>query len=441
MGPAAEPSQLPCPPLSFTPSFPSMPAAQEILITGMGTVSPLGVGLGPFWTALDSGHSGVIERAEFAGTDWPFRIAAPLQGFDPKQLVKPRKALKVMCPPIQSGCAAANLAIEQAGIAPEQLNPDRIATVFGTEVFISDPREIGNAFFKCLVDGKYQHSLWGTAGIAEIEPLWMLKYLPNMVASHISIALDARGPSNSICQGDASSLLSIIEAAELLKRGWADVAVAGGTGSNLQHFTMIYRGRDTYSHRVGAPQQASRPFDRERDGMVAGEGAGAIVLETATHLAARNGTPQARLAGWAQGFCPSESPRFPERIAEVCADALARAGLQPQDLDQWNAHATSQPLVDAWEATAIARLAPDVPVVALKHNFGHLGPGSGTIELVGGILALQHGRLPGAINFIEADPDTKLNISARTRQHPQQNLLKLSLSPTGQIAAIVVSRV
>ncbi|MFO0265266.1 MAG: beta-ketoacyl synthase N-terminal-like domain-containing protein, partial [Planctomycetota bacterium] len=125
-----------------------MPAAPEILITGMGTVSPLGVGLESFWTALDSGQSGVIERTEFAETDWPFRIAAPLQGFDPKQLVKPRKALKVMCPPIQSGCAAANLAVEQAGITPEQLNPDRIATVFGTEVFISDPREIGNAFFK-----------------------------------------------------------------------------------------------------------------------------------------------------------------------------------------------------------------------------------------------------------------------------------------------------
>ncbi|MCE2793353.1 MAG: beta-ketoacyl-[acyl-carrier-protein] synthase family protein [Planctomycetota bacterium] len=418
-----------------------MPAAPEILITGMGTVSPLGVGLESFWTALDSGQSGVIERTEFAETDWPFRIAAPLQGFDPKQLVKPRKALKVMCPPIQSGCAAANLAVEQAGITPEQLNPDRIATVFGTEVFISDPREIGNAFFKCLVDGKYEHSLWGTAGIAEIEPLWMLKYLPNMVASHISIALDARGPSNSICQGDVSSLLSIIEAAELLNRGWADIALAGGTGSNLQHFTMIYRGKESYSHRIDSPQQASRPFDRDRDGMVAGEGAGAIVLETAPHLAARNGSAQARLSGWAQGFCPPESPRFSARIAEVCAAASARAGLRPQDLDQWNAHATSQVQIDRWEAAAIGQFAPEVPVVALKHLFGHLGPGSGCVELVGGILAMQRNRLPGAINFKQPDPGTQLNISSRTRNHAQQHMLKLSFSPTGQIAAVVVSKV
>lgn len=417
-----------------------MPAAQEILITGMGTVSPLGVGLETFWAALAAGHSGVIERAEFAHTDWPFRLAAPIQGFDPKQLVKPRKALKVMCPPIQSGCAAANLAIEQAGIVPGQLDPDRIAIVFGTEVFISDPREMANAFFKCLVNGSYEHSLWGTAGIAEIEPLWMLKYLPNMVASHISIAIDARGPSNSICQGDASSLLSVIEAAELLRRGWADVAVAGGTGSNLQHFTMIYRGRDTYSQRIHSPQQASRPFDRDRDGIVAGEGAGAIVLETAAHLAARQGSPQARLSGWAQGFCPADSPHFHERIAEVCAVALARAGIGPADLGQWNSHATSQIQIDAIEAAAIARLAPEVPVLALKHNFGHLGPGSGAVELVGGILALQHGQLPGAINFEQADAGTRLNLDKTFRQLPQQHLLKLSFSPTGQIAVVIVSR-
>ena len=261
-----------------------MPTPSDILITGLGVVSPLGVGLENFWKALAAGQSGVVERPEFAGHDWPFQIGAPVQGFDPKQLVKPRKALKVMCPPIQTGCAAANLAVEHAGLIPEQLNPDRIATVFGTEVFISDPREIGNAFFKCLVDGKYQHDRWGTAGLGEIEPLWMLKYLPNMVASHISIAIDARGPSNSICQGDASSLLSIIEAAELLRRGWADTAVAGGTGSNLQLFSMIYRGKDNYSRRVDKPAAASRPFDRNRDGEVAGEGAGAIVLETSNSM-------------------------------------------------------------------------------------------------------------------------------------------------------------
>jgi 3-oxoacyl-[acyl-carrier-protein] synthase II len=417
-----------------------MPAVPDILISGMGVVSPLGVGLETFWDALASGRSGVVERAEFAQTDWPFRIAAPIQGFDPKQLVKPRKALKVMCPPIQSGCAAANLAFEQAGLAVGQLNPDRIATVYGTEVFISDPREIGSAFYKCLVDGTYQHHLWGTAGIGEIEPLWMLKYLPNMVASHISIAVDARGPSNSICQGDVSSLLSIIEAAELLHRHWADVAVAGGTGSYLQHFSMIYRGRETYSQRIHDPQGASRPFDRDRDGMVAGEGAGAIILETAPHLASRGGNALARLSGWAQGFCPFDSARFPQRIAEVCQTALKKANLAPQDLGQWNAQGNSQVRSDQLEAAAIATVAPDVPVVALKHNFGNLGPGGGAVELIGGILARQHGLLPGAINFSAADAGQSINLHSEARQHDHQHLLKLSFSPTGQIAALIVSQ-
>lgn len=416
-----------------------MPTPSDILITGLGVVSPLGVGLENFWKALAAGQSGVVERPEFAGHDWPFQIGAPVQGFDPKQLVKPRKALKVMCPPIQTGCAAANLAVEHAGLIPEQLNPDRIATVFGTEVFISDPREIGNAFFKCLVDGKYQHDRWGTAGLGEIEPLWMLKYLPNMVASHISIAIDARGPSNSICQGDASSLLSIIEAAELLRRGWADTAVAGGTGSNLQLFSMIYRGKDNYSRRVDKPAAASRPFDRNRDGEVAGEGAGAIVLETSNSMLRRGGTAQARLAGWAQGFCSLESPRFPQRVAEVCEQALAAARLPVEELGQFNAHGTSQPLSDRLEATAIAKFASEVPMVAFKHNFGNLGPGSGTIELIGGILAMQRGVLPGAINFTAPDEGFTLSLSSSPRKYPHTSLLKLSFSPTGQIAALVVT--
>lgn len=418
-----------------------MPAASDILITGMGVVSPLGVGLDTFWNALVQGQSGVVERPEFAGTDWPFRIGAPIQGFDPKQLVKPRKALKVMCPPIQAGCAAANLAVEQAGLRPEQMNPDRIATVFGTEVFISDPREIGNAFFKCLENGAYVHSRWGTAGLGEIEPLWMLKYLPNMVASHISIAIDARGPSNSICQGDASSLLSIIEAAELLNRGWADTAIAGGTGSNLQLFSMIYRGKDTYSHRVDAPQAASRPFDRERDGTVPGEGAGAIVLETARSLSSRDGQALARLAGWARGFCPFESSRFADRIVEVCQEALGRAHLTAGELGQFNAQGSSQPLSDQIEGMAISKLAPETPILACKHNFGNLGPGSGTVELIAGIQAMQQSVLPGAINFRVADPGLNLNLQANSRTHQHAHLLKLSFSPTGQIAAVVVSLV
>lgn len=416
-----------------------MPTPTDILITGLGVVSPLGVGLENFWQALAAGQSGVVERPEFAGNDWPFQIGAPVQGFDPKQLVKPRKALKVMCPPIQTGCAAANLAVEQAGLIPEQLNPDRIATVFGTEVFISDPREMGNAFFKCLVDGNYQHDRWGTAGLGEIEPLWMLKYLPNMVASHISIALDARGPSNSICQGDASSLLSIIEAAELLRRGWADTAVAGGTGSNLQLFSMIYRGKENYSRQVKKPSAASRPFDRNRDGEVPGEGAGAIVLETNDSMLRRGGKAQARLAGWAQGFCSLDSPRFPQRVAEVCEQALAAARLPVEELGQFNAHGTSQPLSDRLEATAISKFAPEVPMVAFKHNFGNLGPGSGTIELVAGILAMQRGVLPGAINFAAADEGFMLNLSSSPRKYPHNSLLKLSFSPTGQIAALVVT--
>jgi 3-oxoacyl-[acyl-carrier-protein] synthase II len=202
---------------------------------------------------------------------------------------------------------------------------------------------------------------------------------------------------------------------------------------------MIYRGRDQYSRRVNAPQAASRPFDRDRDGAVAGEGAGAIVLETGSSLQHRGGQAQARLAGWAQGFCSLNSERFPHRVVEVCEQALAHANLSVMELGQFNAHGTSQPLSDRLEASAICKLAPEVPLLACKHNFGSLGPGGGTVELIAGILAMQRGILPGAINFAASDTGFTLNLSSSTRQHAHSSLLKLSFSPTGQIAALVVT--
>lgn len=417
-----------------------MTARPDILITGLGVVSPLGVGCEKLWAGLVENRSGVSIRPEFTETDWPFRLAARVNDFDPRLLVKPRKALKVMCSPIQQGCAAANLAVEQAGLLNSHFNPDRFATVFGTEIFLADPSEMRDAFSKCIDGGQYQHAHWGTAGISQIEPLWMLKYLPNMVASHISIALDARGPSNSICQGDASSLLAIIEAAELLNRGWADLAVAGGTGSNIQLTSMLYRGAERLSRRIHEPEGASRPFDRERDGEVAGEGAAAIVLETADHAQRRGAAAWGLLSGWARGFCPPENSNFASRLADLAAAAITHAGLSPREIGQVNAQAAGHRQADAREAAAIARDLSHAAVFAAKHNFGNLGPGSGTVELIAGIHALRDNLVPGAINYQTPDPAAPVNLCRENRVHPHEHLLKLSFSTTGQIAAIVVSK-
>ncbi len=279
-----------------------MNSRREIVITGMGVVSPIGVGPEKFWQSLVSGTNGVRVREGFEGAESPFRIAARVQDFDAKQYVKPRKALKIMCEPIQFACAAAAMAFEQAEIDKTTISPDRVGTIFGTESFFANPTEVSDAFQRCLVDGKFDYDRWGEIGIKEIQPLWMLKYLPNMAASHIAISIDARGPSNSICQGEASGLLALVEGADLILRGVADVVVTGGTGSQMEMSAMLTRGCHMLSQRIHDPEHACRPFDRDRDGMVNGEGAGALVLESAEHAKARGAVPLARLAGWSRSF-------------------------------------------------------------------------------------------------------------------------------------------
>jgi 3-oxoacyl-[acyl-carrier-protein] synthase II len=156
-----------------------------------GVVSPIGIGVTSFWDSLRNPISGIACEA-FAETELPMRIGGDVRAFDAKAYVKPRKSLKVMCPQIQFGYAAAQMAVEHAGLTPESYDPDRLGIVFGSETFYADPIEVAEVFRKCIVDRCYDHERWGEFAMRDIMPLWMLKYLPNMVASHVSIAYDAR---------------------------------------------------------------------------------------------------------------------------------------------------------------------------------------------------------------------------------------------------------
>lgn len=416
-----------------------MNSNREVVITGVGVVSPIGIGNEAFWSSLTSGVSGVSVREPFSNSDTAFRIAAPVRGFDPKQFVKPRKAIKIMCPPIQFGCAAAAMAVEDAGIDRDLLDPERTGTVFGTETFFADPAEVADVFRKCTVDKDYQHDRWGEFAIREIQPLWMLKYLPNMAASHISIALNAQGPSNSICQGEVSGLLALIEAADLIRRNAVDIVMTGGTGSQMALTAMLCRGAGLLTKQVSDPEKASRPFDRSRDGMVVGEGSGALVLESAEHAKARGATPLATLAGWCRSYRDSNGDDFQMAIGDNYRTALRRADLSPQSVDLINANASGSILGDRAEANAISHVfGPDTPVVAHKSNFGNVGPGTSIIELIGGVLSKKFGICPATINCENVDPDFQINVQSKTTELKSDVILKSSFSSTGQIASVVL---
>ncbi len=416
----------------------------DVVVSGMGVVSPIGVGTDAFWQSLLDGVSGVRVRESFADTDLPLRIGAPIHDFDPKPYVKPRKALKIMCQPIQFGCAAANLAFEDAGFEKQLLetvvSPDRVGTVFGTETFFADPTEVARVFRSCTEDENYQHDRWGELAMRQIQPLWMLKYLPNMAASHISIAIDARGPSNSICQGEASGLLALIEAADLIKRGVVDVVIAGGTGSQMALTAMLYRGVADLSKRIHEPQAASRPFELNRDGMVIGEGSGVLVLESAEHAAKRGAEPIARLAGWSRGFSDPNLVERKEAFIASIEGVLADAGTAKSQIGLVSANAHGSKKDDAPEAQAIHAVLGDVPVVAHKSNFGNLGPGTSVVELVGSLLALKHDTIPPTLNYDEPDPDCPVNVSKDVRSFDGSAILKTGCSGTGQMVSVIFEK-
>ena len=406
----------------------------------MGVVSPIGVGTENFWQSLLDRTNGVRDREGFEQVESPFRIAARVRDFDAKQYVKPRKALKIMCEPIQYACAAAAMAFEQAQIDKTTISPDRIGTIFGTESFFANPREVSDAFQHCLVDGKFDYDRWGEIGMKEIQPLWMLKYLPNMAASHIAISIDARGPSNSICQGEVSGLLALIEAADLIQRGVADVVLTGGTGSQMELSAMLTRGCQNLTRRIHDPEHACRPFDRDRDGTVNGEGAGALVIESAEHASARGASPLARLAGWSRSFQSPGDRQFPLAIQQSFESTLDHAKMTPADIGLVNANASGSVRGDLVEAIAIEQVFGDTPVVAHKGNFANLGAATSIVELIGAVLAVQHGEVPPTLNCDFVDPECHVNVVTSKSSMEQTGIIKSSFSSSGQISSVIVQR-
>jgi len=419
-----------------------MSSQDEIVISGVGIVSPLGCGTERFWNAIREGRSGVRDLEIFQGANLPIHLGADITDFDPKAYVKPRKSLKVMSREIQLAFAAASMASDEASLSTDSVAPDRLGVVFGSDFIHCDLHETERAFRACLKDGNFDFSKWGSEAIETIHPLWMLKYLPNMPACHVAIAHDARGPNNSITLGDVSSLLAIHEAYHVLRRGQADVMIAGGTGSRLHPTVWLRSFIGQVSHRRGAPARASRPFDRDRDGLVNGEGAAAIVLERFDHAKARGANIIAYLRATDSRFEPCKPPRlFKGHAIEAAIRAvLEKAELSPSDIGHVNAHGLSTLADDKIEAQAIRATLGDVPVFAPKSYFGHLGAGSGCVELVASLLAMQQGIVPVTLNYEQPDPDCPVNVvHGEPLSGTPPVAMAISHSPMGQAAALIVS--
>ena len=191
---------------------------REIVITGIGVASPLGIGRQTFWSALMAGTSGVGELTAFDPGELPVRLAAEVRGFDPQAFVKPRKSLKVMARDTQLGMTAAGLAREDSRLAPSAIDPDRFGVVFAADTINPTLSESADPYRPCIQDGQFHMEQWGTRGYGASYPLGMLKLLPNMIACHVSISQDARNHNNTLYMGEVSGLLAIGEAASVIQR-------------------------------------------------------------------------------------------------------------------------------------------------------------------------------------------------------------------------------
>ena len=315
-------------------------------------MSPIGIGSESYWASLCQQASGVEQLAERANVAAPLQIGARVKDFDAKLYVKPRKALKVMSREIQTGFSAAGLAMEQSGLQRDQTAPERLGVIFGSEMLYCEPQEMLGVYGRCIEDGKFHFERWGDIFMSEMYPLWMLMFLPNMIACHVGIAQDARGPNNTICQGEASSLLALIEAVSIIRRGRADVMIVGGSSSRLSMSPMLYRGIEHLSTQVDPPQGACRPFDATRDGTVNGEGAAAFVLESEEHARGREANILAHVRGWGISFGAKDSgdSAHGRAISRSIELALARARLRGEQVGHVNAHAGGLVLDDRVES-------------------------------------------------------------------------------------------
>lgn len=416
-----------------------MTRPREAVITGVGVVSPIGIGREAFWRSLLERRSGVRPLPHFSGTDLAVQFGGEVTDFDPKEFVTPRKSLKVMSRNIQLGFTAAELARQDACLQPGTVDPERFGVVLGSDTIYLEPEELIEAFQCCVADGKFDFPKWGSRALGEMYPLWMLKYLPNMPACHIAIAQDARGPNNTITLGEVSSLLAIAEAQRVIERGQADVMISGGTGSRLHPLSWVFRLQNNASRRFADPAAACRPFDADRDGMVNGEGAAAFVIESRQHAENRAASILATIRSYGSAFEAPSQERTGRAIVASIGQALSAAELTADQLGHVNAHGISTVPDDAVEARAIREAIGSASVTAPKSFFGNLGAGSGAVEMAASVLAINAGEVPATLNYERPDPACPVEVIHGSSYHTNRKAaLVLNQASTGQAVALTI---
>jgi 3-oxoacyl-[acyl-carrier-protein] synthase II len=418
----------------------------------MGVVSPIGVGLGAFWSGLSSGVSGIGPLTRFDVTHYPTQIAAEVKrDFDPEAFAEDPKSLKFMGLNSQFAVAAGRMAMEDSGLRPGQYVPERLGVSLGASRGYL-PRSFSELlrYVRTLEDpvnpGRLNVAAYVRGALKHLHPLDFVASLPNMPAAHLARLANARGINRTILTTCAAGTQAIGDAARIIQRGDADLMLAGGADSMIHPLGMLgFNLLEALSTNNPAGPRASRPFDARRDGFVMGEGAGILVLESLDHARGRGARIYSEVLGFgvsSDAYRMTDEPPDGRGAAAAIERALADARLAPDQVDYINAHGTSTPLNDKIETLVIKRIfgkaARRIPVSSTKSMTGHLMAAAGGVEAIVCLLAITHGVVPPTINYEEPDPECDLDyVPNQARPHPVRVAMSNSFGFGGQNAVLI----
>ena len=427
----------------------------RVVITGIGVIGPLGLDPGAMQSALAEGRTGIGRPRLLPAETSPIRVTAEAIEFDgkidgfgplsPARRKAIRKGLKVMCREIQMGVAASQRAMGDAALDEGGYEADRTGMVFGSDYILTVPEEIEPAVRACLDDrGEFDFGRWGADAIPKVAPLWLLKYLPNMPASHVAIYNDLRGPNNSLTVREASGLMALAEAASIIARGDADIMLAGATGTRVHPLRSLHAAmQEDVVRDADDPSFASRPFEIGRQGMVLGEGAAVVVLERRDLAESRGATIWGEVAGCGLATSTVGGPvDIRHRSLQAALEqALEHSSVGIDDIGHYQAQGLATRQADVGESRALQGVFGDriVPVTAISSYCGNVGAASGLFQLVAGLLVHQRGEIFPVAGFDTCDPQCEpLGVVTEPTPVSGTSFAAASATLQGQAAATVI---
>jgi len=408
---------------------------RRVAVTGVGLVSALGIGTDDTWNGLLAGKSGIGTITRFDTSDFTVKIAGEVKDFDPQNWID-RKEIKKMDPFIQFAVAASQFAMDSSGLKVTPAIAARVGVHIGS----------GIGGFSTI---EREHTELMRGGPRRISPFFIPSSIVNLAAGHVSIRFGAKGPNSSICTACSSGSHAIGDAFRIIARGEADAMICGGSEAAITPMSVGGFARMlALSARNDEPERASRPFDKDRNGFVIGEGAGILILEELEMARWRGATIYAEMAGYGMSgdaFHITQPSEDGDGAFRVMTNAITDAGIQPEAIEYINAHGTSTPFNDKLETLAIKRAFGDhayrLAVSSTKSMTGHLLGAAGGLEAGISALALHHQIIPPTINYETPDPDCDLDYTPNTARQAKLNyVLSNSFGFGGTNASLVLQR-